>query len=408
MKKKILDYYFLILLSFIPIAILIGPSISLINIILIDISFIILIAFKKEFFFLKDNSIKFLFLLYAYLIFNSFVSIDIHSGLARNLGFIHMIILFSALNYFLNIKFFKNKILLIWLITLVVVSFDVIFEFYYGKNTLGFNSIHSRIVSFFGDEAIVGGYLAGFFLIIIGFLHENYNDKYKSIILLFSLFFVIVILLTGERSNGIKALLGIIIFYFFFREYNFKTKLLITTLCLTSFLIILFNVQYLNSRYIKQISHIFSGEQKTYSSNQVYFSLYKSGFNVFKDNMFFGVGNKNYRVATCLQNENEINKKSKYVCNTHPHQIYFEFLSEHGIFGTILLLFIFYKLILSKIKNNIMKLNYTQLGSFIFLVLTFLPLLPSGAFFSSYSLLIFMINLSIFYAFNSKSNIFSK
>ena len=102
----------------------------------------------------------------------------------------------------------------------------------------------------------------------------------------------------------------------------------------------------------------------------------------------------------------KLTKKSKYVCNTHPHQIYFEFLSEHGIFGTILLLFIFYKLILSKIKNNIMKLNYTQLGSFIFLVLTFLPLLPSGAFFSSYSLLIFMINLSIFYAFNSKSNIF--
>ena len=407
MGKKIIDYYFLILFSLIPITILIGSSISLINIILIDISFIILIIFKKEFSFIKDNSIKYFLLLYSYLIFNSLISIDFHIGLARNLGFIHMIVLFVAINYFLNKEFFKSKILSIWLFTLIVVSIDVIFEFYYGKNTLGFSSLHNRIVSFFGDEAIVGGYLAGFFLIVIGFLHEILNDKYKSRILLLSIFFITVILLTGERSNSIKALSGIIIFYFFFKEYNLKTKFIITVLCLTSFLLILFNVQYLNTRYIKQIEHIFLGEQKTYSSNQVYFSLYKSGLNVFKDNIFFGVGNKNYRVAACSQDKENLNKKSEYVCNTHPHQIYFEFLSEHGILGTIFILFIFYKLILSKAKNRIANLNYMQLGSFIFLILTFLPLLPSGAFFSSYSLTIFMINISIFYASDPKSNIFS-
>ena len=82
-------------------------------------------------------------------------------------------------------------------------------------------------------------------------------------------------------------------------------------------------------------------------------------------------------------------------------------MSEHGILGTIFILFIFYKLILSKAKNRIANLNYMQLGSFIFLILTFLPLLPSGAFFSSYSLTIFMINISIFYASDPKSNIFS-
>ena len=407
MNKKYLDYYFLTLFSLIPTTILVGSSVSLINIILIDISFIILIFFNKEFHFLKDTSIKYLLLLYIYLIFNSLISIDIHSGLARNLGFIHLIVLFVAINYFLKKKFFINKILSIWLITLIIVSIDIIIEFYTGKNSLGFSSLHNRIVSFFGDEAIVGGYLIGFFLILIGFLHEILDNKHKSKILILALFFTIVILLTGERSNGIKALLGIIIFYFFFREYFLKTKLVISIICLVSFFLILFNVQYLNTRYIKQISHIFSGEQKTYSSNQVYFSLYKSGLNVFKDNIYFGVGNKNYRVATCSKNNHQIEKKNEYVCNTHPHQIYFELLSEHGILGTIFILFIFYKLILSKLKNNIIRINYTQLGSLIFLILTFLPLLPSGAFFSSFSLTIFMINLSIFYASNLKSNIFS-
>ncbi len=406
MEKKYLNYYFLVLFSLIPITILIGSSVSLINIILIDISFVILIIFNKEFYFLKDTSIKYLLLLYTYLIFNSFISIDIYSGLARNLGFIHLIILFTAINYFFKKKFFINKVLSIWLITLIIVAIDVIIEFYTGKNSLGFSSLHDRIVSFFGDEAIVGGYLNGFFLILVGFLHESLDNKHKSKILILSLFFIIVILFTGERSNGIKALFGIIIFYFLFREYFLKTKLVIAIICLISFFLILFNVNYLNTRYIKQISHIFTGEQKTYSSNQVYFNLYNSGLSVFKDNIFFGVGNKNYRVATCYKID-QIEKKKDYVCNTHPHQIYFEFLSEHGILGTIFILFIFYKLILSKVKNNITRLNYIQLGSLIFLALTFLPLLPSGAFFSSFSLTIFMINLSIFYASNLKSNIFS-
>ena len=406
MEKKYLNYYFLVLFSLIPITILIGSSVSLINIILIDISFVILIIFNKEFYFLKNTSIKYLLLLYTYLIFNSFISIDIYSGLARNLGFIHLIILFTAINYFFKKKFFINKVLSIWLITLIIVAIDVIIEFYTGKNSLGFSSLHDRIVSFFGDEAIVGGYLNGFFLILVGFLHESLDNKHKSKILILSLFFIIVILFTGERSNGIKALFGIIIFYFLFREYFLKTKLVIAIICLISFFLILFNVNYLNTRYIKQISHIFTGEQKTYSSNQVYFNLYNSGLSVFKDNIFFGVGNKNYRVATCYKID-QIEKKKDYVCNTHPHQIYFEFLSEHGILGTIFILFIFYKLILSKVKNNITRLNYIQLGSLIFLALTFLPLLPSGAFFSSFSLTIFMINLSIFYASNLKSNIFS-
>ena len=30
-----------------------------------------------------------------------------------------------------------------------------------------------------------------------------------------------------------------------------------------------------------------------------------------------------------------------YVCMTHPHQIYFELLSEHGLIGSIIILSIF-------------------------------------------------------------------
>ena len=64
------------------------------------------------------------------------------------------------------------------------------------------------------------------------------------------------------------------------------------------------------------------------------------------------------------------------------------------------------KLIFSKLMGVITSKNYIQIGALIYLILTFLPLLPSGAFFNDYMLTLFMINLSIFYGSCKKLNIF--
>ena len=129
--------------------------------------------------------------------------------------------------------------------------------------------------------------------------------------------------------------------------------------------------------------------------------LYKSGFQVFKNHKITGVGNKNYRLESCI-NENKVN----YVCSTHPHQIYFELLSEHGLIGFFIFFFTMYKLVFSKIKKILSGTNYLQIGSLINLFIVFLPLLPSGAFFGDFSLTLFILNLGIFYASSSKTNLF--
>ena len=137
------------------------------------------------------------------------------------------------------------------------------------------------------------------------------------------------------------------------------------------------------------------------NKDNIYLLLYTSGFEVFKNNKLLGVGNKNYRVETCKpENVN------MYTCNTHPHQIYLEFLSEHGIFGTIFIFFILYKLIFSKIWTTLKQDNYIKLGALIYMIFVFTPIIPSGAFFSDYLLTIFCLNLSIFYALDKKLNIF--
>ena len=104
MYNKFINNYFIVLFSFFPIAIILGPAISLINILLIDLSFLFLIFYIREFSFLKNKAVKYLFLLYFYLLFNSLISIDPIEGIYRNFGFIRIIILFVAVNYFFNNK----------------------------------------------------------------------------------------------------------------------------------------------------------------------------------------------------------------------------------------------------------------------------------------------------------------
>ena len=394
--NKTINSYFLILFSLIPVTIIAGPAISIINILLIDLSFIILIIYNKNFNFLKNKTIIYFFILYIYLIFNSFISIDYSVGVLRNLGFLRIIILFAAFNYFFRDEGFFKKVITFWSIIISIVLVDVFIESFSGKNILGFGELYGkRVVSFFKDEPIVGGFLNGFYLIIVGFLLNELKYSKNYFIILFSIIFIISILLTGERSNTIKAVLGISIFFMLYKNLNVKKKIIIYLSMIVLILILVFNLSYLNLRYFNQTSNV---------KNTLYFNLYESGFEVFKNNKLLGVGNKNYRIETC----NDIQKNNKYICTTHPHQIYFEFLSEHGLIGTLIILGIFYKLIFSKILNTIRGNNYIKIGSLIYLILVFLPIIPSGAFFTDFVLTLFAINLAIFYATDNKLNIFKK
>ena len=100
MENKYLEKFFFIFFSIIPLSMILGPSISLINIIIINFLFIYYLYISKDFTFLKNKIIVLLLILYIYLIFNSFISIDPSIGIKRNLGFLRFILLFLAFNYF--------------------------------------------------------------------------------------------------------------------------------------------------------------------------------------------------------------------------------------------------------------------------------------------------------------------
>ena len=403
--EKINNVYFLILFSILPISIIVGPAVSLTNISLIALSFIIFYLYKNSLIILKSKVIILLLAIYIYLILNNFISIDTDIGATRNFGFIRYIFLFLAINFiFSKLDNFEN-IFKIWFLIIFIVLFDVFYEFFIGSNLLGFESSNKkRIVSFFKDEAVVGAFLNGFIFIILGFLFSNYEKKnliYKIFVFSFLVLIISCIIFTGERSNTLKLFFGLTIFFYF----NDKIKLSYKVSFLFSVIFVFF-LTILNSTEIK---HRYSNDliqklkNKESRERYIYFKLYNSGYEVFKKYPILGVGNKNYRIEACRNIEN---KNKNYVCNTHPHQIYFEFLSEHGLLGTLIILTIIFYLIFKNFKVMMRRKNLIQIGCFSYLMTVFIPFLPGGSFFADFNSNFFWLNFSLYYASNYETNIF--
>tara|TARA_Y100000590_G_scaffold126880_1_gene145119 strand:- start:1116 stop:2393 length:1278 start_codon:yes stop_codon:yes gene_type:complete len=422
MEKKFLQNYFFLLFLIIPISIIIGPAISLINILLIDLSFIIFIFYTKKFDIFNHLVVRTLIILYVYLIFNSFIALDFSLSASRNFGFFRFIVLFVSVNYFFYYFSKFDKILFFWFIIISIAVFDMYFEYYHGTNILGFGGIDviygNRIVSFFKDEPIMGGYIFGFFFIILGYLFKFYyhdeNKVRKVLILLFSVLVITSIILTGERSNTLKAIFALILFYIFNKNFSIKQKIfsfLIFSFIVFSSVIYVVNIDpskkqsYFQNRYGSQFLSHFSSEEKRekFFKENIYMNIYRSGINVFKNYPVLGVGNKNYRVESCKL---EVKNNVYYLCQTHPHNIYIEFLAEHGLFGTILFLSILFFLFFRILKIIIISRDFIQIGCFSYLITNFIPILPGGAFFGDFNSTIFWINFSLMYACNKKTNIF--
>lgn len=412
LNNNVFDKILFLLFCFIPISIVVGPAASLVNIIFLSFLSFNYFINTNDYRFFKNQYLLLIIILYVYLLFNLLISQDYKLSLARNLGFLRYIFLFIIFNYFFHQNEKLKVLLRFWSIFFLIFLIDVFIEYFFGSNLFGWGAkeingitqLHAdRIVSFFKDEPIAGAFLAGFIFLIFGYLLEHNRKKFIALIFLSTS--VIAIMLTGERSNFIKTFIGLLIFLILVNKIGYKKKIL-------AFLIIagLLSVTIKFSDYVKDryfyIIQINSKEKiLEISKENIYFKIYKSGLSVFKNYPLFGVGSKNYRFVTC---KNEFKKLDKnYVCQTHPHQIYIEFLAEHGLVGTIIILGIFFYIFFKILIIIYLNQNYIQLGAFSFLISNFIPLLPSGAFFGDFNSTIFWINFSILIASSKETNIFT-
>ena len=129
-------------------------------------------------------------------------------------------------------------------------------------------------------------------------------------------------------------------------------------------------------------------KDKIIRSNQ-HFGHYYTALVIFNENKIFGSGIKTFRVESFKNKYNSIDKF--YGQSTHPHQLHFEFLSELGLVGYILIISNFIYILR---KNINQKKDFLIKSGILFLIATLVPILPSGSFFTSYGAAIFWINYS--------------
>jgi cell division protein FtsW (lipid II flippase) len=408
-----INFIMVMFLSLLPLGLLVSSGASEITCIILILLFLTLSFLQKKFNWIKEKYIYLLLIIWLSLIVNFLLAKNSNLAFSRSIGFIRYIILIPAIAHCLKYRKNQNLIFFSWLIILLIIGFDIFFEYFNKVNIIGIKSSDpSRIASFLGKELKIGHFVLGFMPICIGYYFEKINknlNSYKIFGYFLLLFLFIAIILTGERSNSLRALIFVFLFILLADSKYFKFKKILT---IAVFIIVFFIYHYSSNiknrfdSYLTPIkeSNLIDVYKKTQHGAHAYTAI-----EIFKSYPLFGIGNKNFREE--CHNEKYNNKLYgvwiEGRCSTHPHQIYLELLSEHGIVGASIILFIVFFLIIKNIAIYLKKKNLIHLGSILFVSTTFIPFIPSGSFFTSWGASIFWVNFSVMIFYYKSNNISS-
>ena len=386
--NKVISFIFI----FFPFLLVTGPAIPDIFVSLSAIYCLVLCIFFKKYIELKKSFFLILFLFYSFLIISSVLSEYKLFSLESSIPYIRFIF-FSILILILikdNHIYFKKYIFLFIFIAVFLVTLDTYAQFFFRNEIFGhkIGLDQNRLTGpFRDDERIVGSYLSKFIFIAFGYLFYSFKNS-KLIILpfIFLLFVYICIFLTGERMAFILTSFGIFLLLLFNYKYLKYFLLTIIFTSMVSYLIIS-NNELVKNRMLNTTLQVIglnyeNGNITKYKNNFIdshYGAHYITAFEIFKDNIFFGSGPKTFRIVCA--DEKYANLKSKNIhirCSTHPHNYYFQILSEAGIVGLVFfvsafLIFIIYLL------NNLNFKNPLHNCTFISLILFLWPIQSTGS-----------------------------
>ena len=281
------------LFIFLPFSLVIGNFVLNLNIILIDLLFLILLKTNESYSLLLDK-IKsrkhtyFLLILISLFLFNIFFSDNTFFSLKGFIGLIKNFILIFELIFFLNNKDNFKLFLNIFTFLLVFLFLDLLIQYNYGKDIFGFEWFadnNNRLSGFFGDEYVAGSYISKiiFFVFLnLGIFYSKKFDGYLKVIYL--TLTIIILFFVGERAAIIITIFTSFI-YVLLNFDNFKTKVIF--LILFAFITVISS--YVISKNFEE-KNIISKTQKQFQikktdgknevinkiSNNVYFDLFKT------------------------------------------------------------------------------------------------------------------------------------
>lgn len=386
-----------------PIAFAAGPAVMEILVMVSNLSFLFLVVTKKISNYPSRKIFFYLLLYLAIILITSLFSIipivSLKSGV---LSFRFIVFVFASI-YILNV--FKSGYVILFYTYIFIFSFilaDAYIQFFLGKDLFFIEPLsRDRITGVFGDEKKLGSFLVRLIPILIGLsliLLKNKNYLISTLILLFSF---PIIIFTQERI----ASLFLVIIFVFFAIYSWnrmlQNKKSYTLLfCLfVSIPLIFYNLdinkfkERITDTKIQLNGGEINGKLVFWSTQHQSFA--KTSIEIFKKNKLFGSGIKTYREAC-----KEIKIEYKNNCSTHPHNVFFQILSETGFLGIIfyltILFFLMKKQFLFFFSNNKKDPNIFFLLGFFFYIN---PFFPSGQLFNNWYMGIGIFSLIFYFYF---------
>lgn len=396
-----------ILTCFVPFGLILGAAVSEFFLILACLVFIF-ITIKFDIYKYYNLKLFKLFILFClYLIFSSVIS-EFPSNSLRSTLFYFRFGIFSIAIWYLLENNEKFKIYFFWSFIFIVL-FLIPFSFnqvYFNQ----FNPYEFRISGLFGSELVQGSYLVRIFPIILAlkFLIP-FNKKFNIYFYLLCLSILLLIVLSGERAAIALLIMTLVILFIFWNEKFIKKSLISFSILSTFILMIIFNPN-LNYRLIYNTKYLLTDNKV---DNIQIFSRghqehYTSAVKMFKKNIFFGVGVRNFRLECRKAEYKNIGVNS---CTTHPHNTYIQLLAETGVVGFMFIfsLFIYFLIFFLKLlklkfikKSNI---NMTLVCTSICFAINLFPLIPTGSFFNNWVSTLYFLPVGLFlFQLNRKIN----
>ena len=373
---------------------------------------------------LHNKIIIFFILFYLYLVVNYFLNIFKEPSISRSIFFIRFLFYVISLNYFLNKDYIKSKkIFFYWGFIIFLICLDLQLQNITGKNILGYESILEgkliRLGGFLNDELKIAYLINNFFVISLGaylFYNKKTNKIFLFLIFVYITLALVSVYYTAERANFICLIIFIITFLTFskFRLYFLSIVTILIPIIFINFSDLKsnhkINRMFLdNLKLIKKSVSLDSNNNGNflYKDNH-YFSHYSTAWQISNDFPLLGVGLKNFR-NYCNKENYKKKIHPSYIdrnCSSHPHNLFFEIISELGLVGFIVFYgffgYFFYKCLMFSFKYR----NIFLFGNTIFLMTYFIPFLPRGSFFNNWNAMLFWTVFGVsMYLINHKNNL---
>ena len=405
-KEKFIFYKIpTILFSLIPLFLITGPFLSDLSVSLISLLFLFYCLKKKNFTYFNHKYFYFFLILWIYLIINSLINNFNIDSLKISVFYFRYGVFVLAISTYLIVedRFIKYFFYCIFFCFIALIL-DGFYQYFTGENILGWKNTH-RTSSFFGEDKILGSYLSRLWPIFFGLSIFIFKRKDKQFFL-FILIFILseaLIFLSGDRTAFFYINLSAI-FVILFSQKLLKLRLLTLTSSILLLIIISFINptakervvdQTLNQMNLSSEKNLQQKQEGIYIFTREHTHHYLSAYRMFIDNIFLGVGIKNFRVF-CKDEQYKISDVS---CSSHPHNTYIQILSETGILGFIFLFIVFIYYCFYVLKHMILRFK----GKFYFtdfeicilsgIAIYLWPIVPTGNIFNNWLNIIMILNL---------------